>query len=534
MASTLTNQDVINTFFAVAEDLDNEGWELVKKAGWTWLAENRNAPFDQGLLTMRPGSLADNEWQVIATHVAQKVEKTQAPLATQPLAASGVAGSPLVVTSLPIRPRVPATRLSSGPQSDSAPAPSLPEPIAPPEPVTPVAPVTAQPEPQPAAVPTSAGDDPGRDLTHQEVINIFYKVANRLGMDGWELVEKAGWEWLGQGRHELIDPALVKTQPAGLSAEEWELISMGLAYTQKQPAPVSSTPQPQPKDGKWPEWWPWQHSLVGLHGRGDGLNRERDFEQFRVGRIESVKYMSRAGEQADQHVQVARDLAAGGPVAIVLRPMYNFPTNFAISPDQFANDIMDHMRAFGRHTDILWLVEIHNEPNVFIEGFGGTWKNGKQFAEWWRRVRDKLLPTMPATAKWGYPGLSPGGRSTFRGMGEREFFLESEAAWREADWVACHCYWQTEAQMTHPDAGYSWQWIKDTSGKPVAITEFSNTHPGVDKKDKAQQYVNYYRKLRNVPGMLGMYSFLVSTSGDHFEHEKWGNEIAPIVGARDF
>jgi len=85
--------------------------------------------------------------------------------------------------------------------------------------------------------------------------------------------------------------------------------------------------------------------------------------------------------------------------------------------------------------------------------------------------------------------------------------------------------------MMHPEFGQSWKWYQQF-GKPIAITEFCNSDPGVSKADKAREYVNYYANLRRAPGLLGAYSFIVSTSSG-WQDQQWNSEMARIVGARE-
>lgn len=483
----LTNQQIVNLLYELAPQFREDGWQLIRRAGWEWLVSppsNRNNLFSESRLQQKPPGLTQSEWNVFLQ-------------AVDSLLASTTGGS------------------SDTPVSDGG---------------TTVTVDTAPVDPSPLR--------PTREIINQEVVNIFFEVAPQFGEAGWNLVEKAGWEWLAvppANRHNIFNPGVMQPPPAGLTVAEWEAVSgriNALIFA------------PLEEEGGWPGWWPWKRALVGLHGRGDGPNRDTDFDRFRAARIESLKYLSRGGDTADRHVreaQEARSLTTVtfGPTPIVLRPMFNFPRNRHISPQAFVEHVADHMQAFAAQPDVLWLVEIHNEPNVFVEGFGGTWDNGREFADWWLETRELLRPTMPAETKWGFPGLSPGGPSEFRGMGEHEFFEQSEAAWRAADWVGAHSYWQSEPQMTDPEFGFSWKWIMDRSGKPVAITEFANTaeideRNGPTKSDKAREYVAYYRRLRKVEGLLGAYSFIVSVSGQEWEEQEWSHGMARIVGARGF
>jgi hypothetical protein len=386
------------------------------------------------------------------------------------------------------------------------------------------------PLPPPAPTPT-------RTITHQEVIDIIYDVAEELGVGGWELIARADWEWLAippESRKLPFDPAHLETKPPDLTDEEWEKISE--AIWEELTKPDDGPPS------QWPDWWPWQHSLVGLHGRGDGPNKQRDFKRFQQAGIETVKYLSRAYHDPGAAAHVNEAVAArqvsglvGGPTVIVLRTQFDIPPHPPTTPEQYAAVVGPQLAAFGNldRTDILWMVEIHNEPNLLREGYKRTWWDGEQFADWWLAVLDKLRPTMPRSTRWGFPGLSSGPLADTQGTDHKKFFLEAKDAWQAADWVGAHAYWQTPQQMTHPDYGFSWQWIMKTSGKPVAITEFANTHPTVDKVVKGQQYARYYCMLREYPDLLGIYSFVVSASSGQWPEQVWTKKLALEVSKRE-
>ena len=50
--------------------------------------------------------------------------------------------------------------------------------------------------------------------------------------------------------------------------------------------------------------------------------------------------------------------------------------------------------------------EIHNEPNLEIEGMNWNWATGAEFGSWLQQTLNLLRSRFP-DAKWGYPGLSP-------------------------------------------------------------------------------------------------------------------------------
>ena len=75
--------------------------------------------------------------------------------------------------------------------------------------------------------------------------------------------------------------------------------------------------------------------------------------------------------------------------------------------------------------------------------------------------------------------------------------------------------------------------------KLLFVTEFSNPYSEVSKRSKGQQYVDYYRRLRNIKGIGAAFSFVLSASSN-FPHEVWRredghiSEIAQLVGNRNF
>lgn len=470
-----TNQDVVNLiYFEVAPQLGvatEDVWDaLIAKAGWADLAFARMEPFDINRVKNKPERLTDEEWEVIYEAIRNIWPEELPPL--------------------------------------------------PPKPPTPT-----------------------RSITNQQVIDIIYGIAEELGQSGWALIEKADWEWLAiphESRQMVFDPAYLETKPPDLTDEEWQRISDSIWEELTRPIEEPS----EPGEVAWPSWWPWQHSLVGIHGRGDGPNKPLDFERFRDAGIETVKYLSRAyrgapdpGALAHTNEAVrAREVSGlrGGPTVIVLRTQFDIRPHPPTSPAEYADEVRSHLAAFSalNRDDVLWMVEIHNEPNLYIEGLNRTWWNGEQFADWWLAVLNLLRPTMPASTQWGFPGLSPGPPMGDRGYDHKKFFLEAEDAWTAADWVGAHAYWQAPEEMTHPDRGFAWKWILETSGKPVAVTEFANTHPTVDKSVKGKQYAQYFCMLREYPGLLGIYGFISGLGGSLWREQVWTKKVTTEVGNR--
>jgi hypothetical protein len=120
------------------------------------------------------------------------------------------------------------------------------------------------------------------------------------------------------------------------------------------------------------------------------------------------------------------------------------------------------------------------------------------------------------------------------------FLDQCETAIATADWIGVHCYWTDEAGMHSRDDGMGFlEFRRRWPDKLLFVTEFSNPLPGVDLRTKATQYVDYYRILRDEPGVGAAFSFVLSASTS-FPHEAWRREdgratvIPALVGSRDF
>ena len=183
--------------------------------------------------------------------------------------------------------------------------------------------------------------------------------------------------------------------------------------------------------------------------------------------------------------------------------------------------------------------EVHNEPNLQVEGWQNSWQDGHQFENWFLEMVERLQRKYPE-AKLGYPGLSPGGPISGQRMDSWTFLEQSDEAARSAAWIGCHCYWSDEAGMLQSSGGLVYEeYRRRFPDKLLFITEFSNPTEGTDPRVKGHQYLEYYRRLRDVRGIGAAFSFVASASSD-FPHEAWRSEdgnsrgISNLIGQRAF
>ena len=260
-------------------------------------------------------------------------------------------------------------------------------------------------------------------------------------------------------------------------------------------------------------------ALSGLHGSADGsfgnpiLPEAQDL--LKTAQFKAYKSLSNEAPAMD----VLRKLG----VEFVLVRLFGKVS----SPDP--EDFIDQVKedAISHYSEGVQYFEIHNEANLRAEGWGTAWVDGKQFAEWWLKVREALRPAMP-DALWGYPGLSPGSPYEDVRADQVQFMEQGLDAVNQADWLGAHCYWTGDGvapdDMYSTQAGQSYKLLPRHS-VPLLITEYSNPSAKVDKATKAKQYCDWLLTLRNIHSA---YSF-VATASSGFEHETWTPEMASIM-----
>ncbi len=280
--------------------------------------------------------------------------------------------------------------------------------------------------------------------------------------------------------------------------------------------------------------WGLRRCLVGVHGRADGPLEEADYAPLEAARVEAVKLLVNA---QPHNVDRCRALLDAPDLFLLARLFADFRGGRVVQAEQFAEwqkHDMERLYVKGmRH------FEVHNEPNLNLEGYGACWRNGNEFEDWFLQVVDILRPLFP-DARFGFPGCSPGERIHGRRQDVWSFLEQCELAIAEADWIGVHCYWTDEGGMRSRGDGLGFlEYQRRWPDKLLFITEFSNPSPQVDMHTKGRQYLEYYRLLRQHAGVGAAFAFVLSASAD-FPHEAWRREdgemtvIPAIIGSRDF
>lgn len=161
--------------------------------------------------------------------------------------------------------------------------------------------------------------------------------------------------------------------------------------------------------------------------------------------------------------------------------------------------------------------EIHNEPNLALEGNDWNWANGIEFAEWFDDVFYILRRMMP-NAMFGFPGLSPQADDIAGICDASDAFLQNaRSAVLASDWLGVHSYWQERGmghwQMQSEDYG-GWYYRKVQRafpGKSIFITEYSCNNPNITDVDKGRMYRDY---VADLPGVEAAFAFCLSWDYD--------------------
>lgn len=268
------------------------------------------------------------------------------------------------------------------------------------------------------------------------------------------------------------------------------------------------TPPPPPANG---------NARMGLHASADPDILPAEFVEFADLRPDVIKVMSIHSQE-----DIATLAAAHPSAQFIVRAFISGWENNgprAISPDQFVRDtVNDVQRALNalRGRDVY--IELHNEPNLTLEGMGGAWQNGTGFNTWFISVISQYRTRIPG-AKFLFPGLSPGGDINGLRQGHETFTQQCQQAIAAADGLAIHAYWSAAAPLATALSVVDW-YIANVPTKSIWLTEASNNKDAT-ADTKANEYVAFWRELRKRPRVQGVTYFVASASDPAFAYETW-------------
>ena len=157
------------------------------------------------------------------------------------------------------------------------------------------------------------------------------------------------------------------------------------------------------------------------------------------------------------------------------------------------------------------ILEVHNEPNHPIEGFGPSQAGADAWAEWYGATYGRLMEMRARRGMGGvrfmWPGLAPGNWNHKEDL----YVKAGMKLMRKSEVVGAHCYWQTRAadtwQLVDPGLGENYlEYASKVIGRrgiPLWVTEAgsANCHnagkyPVLTAREQAEQYVDWCRRAR--------------------------------------
>jgi murein DD-endopeptidase MepM/ murein hydrolase activator NlpD len=369
-------------------------------------------------------------------------------------------------------------------------------------------------------------------VSNQAVVNQLFKIAPELGLEGWPLIERLGWQDLAvpsPNRNLAFERNRLNANPGGVSEADWSFIRQKVEelYQALQFA-------------RMPEGL---RALPGVHGPADPgdfawIDRDRhNIKAVQQSGVEAVKVLV-----PEIQAETIRQLAALPRVRFILARLFckldaSRGATMAERVEFFLSQV-DPVAA-GANGPLARVFnagvryfEVHSEPNLTGEGLFSNWRDGREFADFFIQVAARLRNRYRG-ARFGFPGLSPGPDIPGRRAASERFLSEAAAALRDADFLGTHVYWGGDGSTVADALRELDAFLRAHPDKIVLLTEFSNNAQGVSKDAKGDQYREFYQGLKNLPPNLGAaFAFCLSSTGE-FQHETWvekGGGLSGIFG----
>jgi murein DD-endopeptidase MepM/ murein hydrolase activator NlpD len=300
------------------------------------------------------------------------------------------------------------------------------------------------------------------------------------------------------------------------------------------PTYVNSLPRP-PRENR-----PLSNPNFGLHFNSSPYIYKEEIDEAQRAKVTLLKVLSshdpnsQGGNQGGLY-----NLAAKFPnVPTIIRAFVSMK-GITQTPRQFLDatlsDVERTIRALGSRPIF---IELHNEPNLYDEGLGRSWQDGKQFASW-------LLPIIAEyKAKFGlpliYPASSPGASIPNVRLDHRVFENDARAAITACDYLGIHVYWSAGYPIVgNVNSGITL--VDDYQARfpntKMFITECSRNDIGqVPPTIIGNEYITFHNLTKQRRNIEGIAYWL--TRGEGFEAESWLNQdltskgIGDIVGGR--
>jgi hypothetical protein len=243
--------------------------------------------------------------------------------------------------------------------------------------------------------------------------------------------------------------------------------------------------------------------LVGVNAREDGEIDETDYLVVKTSQVEAVKIRENTpSDVISQLIEMVPN------IFIMARIAYDLG-HVKVTPHEWVGRMLPEVDRFTRLG--IQFFEIHQSPNLQMFGWNYSWYSGFEFSRWWMDIIGLLRDPFP-DAKFGFPGVSPGGQVSGQRFDAQIFLDQADDAVNTADWIGVNCYWSNETEMTLPSKGAYYEYMRERfPDKLLFITEFANVNDLTNPYVKGNEYVKFYETLRGKPGFGAAFSQVLSS-----------------------
>ena len=263
---------------------------------------------------------------------------------------------------------------------------------------------------------------------------------------------------------------------------------------------------------------------------GAGSPTQDDLDQIQQAGLEAIKLRAK--------VNLPSELVAyrgAGIHTFLVQLLSPEPAEHPTSPDDFVNHFADDITAFLKAgvTDF----EVHGEPNTSQRGYNVSWSTPEEFSDWFVEVAVKLRAKFGSPLRLGFPGLAPPEPlppNITPIVSDEGFLAGCSSGLAAADFLCCHAYWLSQAQMR--DYDHALRFIRtyaERADLPLVISEFANVNPEELPTDKGDQYGEFYFLCAQYEQFSAAYGFLLRSSDPVYSGLAWaGTDIPTRVGQR--
>jgi murein DD-endopeptidase MepM/ murein hydrolase activator NlpD len=277
--------------------------------------------------------------------------------------------------------------------------------------------------------------------------------------------------------------------------------------------------------------WPAGRCLIGAFGREGGGLSERDLEMIATAKLEAVMV---DGCESPENIASLREIRPGMLIAARLTADLS---GDPVSPKAFVECVADDVQRLAKAGVSYFGVSDH--PNLQSGGWGRSWHSGQEFEKWFGEVLARLRK-IAKQARFGFPGLVPGGDVVGWRCDSERFLVDADAAVADSDWVGLSYFGDPaeagwERELSRMIAAYRSQ----HPSKPLFVTQFGTPDAQAGESSRGQGLLAFYRRLRNEPGVAAALCYALAPGpeeaslGWHFSEGRSAG-IAEAVGSRAF